>query len=300
MSPEYGEYNRVLKEQLRAADAIITTVPSTEPLFDHTLLTSTEGRRKGRLVISIGSYKPHMIELPIELLHQAVRPAHDHRHFHKHAAEGGVVVVDTLTGCLKEAGEIIQAGLIPRQLVEIGELVMLEDERSITPTPSSATSQSHPSEPSTPSSSRDSSSYEPLLDQLSLADSSSSSSLSGSYAGRPAMASVLDADGHPTVNDNDMNYDGAASSSSSRTSGRSNSLSRALSFGKKGKHSRSLSAGSSSQSKSGGKDDEMSRWLSDGNVIYKSVGLGLMDLTIGSELVKLAVERGIGTTIHDF
>ena len=52
MSPEYGEYDRLIKEQLRAADAIIMTVPSTEPLFDHLILTSTEGRKKGRLAHS--------------------------------------------------------------------------------------------------------------------------------------------------------------------------------------------------------------------------------------------------------
>ncbi|OBT57990.1 hypothetical protein VE04_01996 [Pseudogymnoascus sp. 24MN13] len=125
LTPGYGEYARLLKEQLRAADVIITTVPSTTPLFDHTILTSTEGRRRGRLIIAIGSYKPHMIEIPVELFQQAVKP-HEHRHYHKHASEGGVVVVDTLTGCLKEAGEIIQSGLSPNQLVEVGELVMLE------------------------------------------------------------------------------------------------------------------------------------------------------------------------------
>ena len=80
------------------------------------------------MLIAIGSYKPHMIEVPKEMLLQAVRPTHDHRHFHRHAAEGGVIVVDTLTGCLKEAGEVIQAGLSPMQLVEVGELVMLEDQ----------------------------------------------------------------------------------------------------------------------------------------------------------------------------
>ena len=37
-----------------------------------------------------------------------------------------------------------------------------------------------------------------------------------------------------------------------------------------------------------------------GNVIYKSVGLGLMDLVIGSELIRLGRERGIGTVIQDF
>jgi ornithine cyclodeaminase/alanine dehydrogenase-like protein (mu-crystallin family) len=41
-------------------------------------------------------------------------------------------------------------------------------------------------------------------------------------------------------------------------------------------------------------------WLETGNIIYKSVGLGLMDLVTGGDLVQLARERGVGTTIQDF
>jgi len=42
------------------------------------------------------------------------------------------------------------------------------------------------------------------------------------------------------------------------------------------------------------------KWLTNGNVIYKSVGLGLMDLVVGGDLIRLARERDIGTTIVDF
>ena len=41
-------------------------------------------------------------------------------------------------------------------------------------------------------------------------------------------------------------------------------------------------------------------WLRRGNVIYKSVGMGLMDVVVGSDLVRLADERGIGTSIPNF
>ena len=44
----------------------------------------------------------------------------------------------------------------------------------------------------------------------------------------------------------------------------------------------------------------MSRWLSNGNVIYKSVGMGLMDLVVGGEVIKLAREKNIGTTVPNF
>ena len=121
LTPSYGEYPRLLKEHLRDADVIFCCTPATAPLFDPLILTSHEGRRKGRLIVAVGSYTPAMRELPAELLRQAVRSSTNdrgHRHFHKHAVEGGVVIVDTLDGALKEAGEIIEAGLSPTQLVE--------------------------------------------------------------------------------------------------------------------------------------------------------------------------------------
>lgn len=119
LTPGYGEYPRLLKEQLRAADVVFCCTPSTVPLFEAAILTSREGRRKGRLVVAIGSYTPQMHELPVDLLRQATR-THEkgHHHYHKHAMEGGVIVVDTLDGALKEAGEIIEARLEPTQLVE--------------------------------------------------------------------------------------------------------------------------------------------------------------------------------------
>lgn len=44
----------------------------------------------------------------------------------------------------------------------------------------------------------------------------------------------------------------------------------------------------------------LARWLQKGNVIYKSVGLGLMDLTVGMHLIKYAEEKGVGTRIEGF
>jgi len=82
---------------------------------------------KGRLIVAIGSYTPEMREVPVELIRQATAvKVHTRRHlFHKHEdiVEGGVVIVDTLDGALKEAGELIEAGLEPRQLVEYVSLL---------------------------------------------------------------------------------------------------------------------------------------------------------------------------------
>ena len=47
-------------------------------------------------------------------------------------------------------------------------------------------------------------------------------------------------------------------------------------------------------------EEEMTEWLARGNVIYKSIGLGLMDLVVGNEFVRLARDMGCGTLVADF
>ncbi|KAL8827446.1 MAG: hypothetical protein Q9170_007012 [Blastenia crenularia] len=185
VSNEYGEYNRLLKDHVRKSDAIFCCTPSTMPLFPPEYLTSTEGRKKGRYVSAIGSYRQHMIEIHPDILRQAVAPEHKHHH-HRHAQKGGVIIVDSLSACMKEAGEIKQANLTPEQLVEIGELLMVK---------------------------------------------------------KAAMKEVAE----------------------------------------------------------GGEGEKgLKNWLQGGNVIYKSVGLGLMDVCVGEDLVMLSRERGVGKTFEGF
>jgi len=187
VSPEFGEYGRLLKDEVRKADVIFCCTPSRTPLFPHEFLTSREGRRKGRYVSAVGSHSWDMIELHPEIMKTAVKADSDHKHHHhKHAKQEGVIVVDTLDGCLREAGEIVQANISPDQLVEVGELIMVK--RSV---------------------------------------------------------------------------------------------------------HRELEAG-------GEGEKGLREWLTRGNVIYKSVGLGLMDLVVGGEVVRLGRERGIGTIIPNF
>jgi len=195
LTPSHTEYTRLLKEYVRASNVIFCTTPSLTPLFPATYLTNPEGRKKGRYIACIGSYKPHMVELHPDVLKYAVAPHHEHRHLHKRQKEGGAIIVDTVTGCLKEAGEIIQAKLMPDQVVELGELFMLKREAER----------------------KQAETGERKEEGCKLADNSG-----------------------------------------------------------------------------------LKEWLTKGNVIYKSVGLGLMDVVIGGELVRLARERGIGTTIEDF
>lgn len=195
LTPSHPEYERLLKEYVRSANVIFCTTPSTEPLFPASYLTNPEGRKKGRYIAMIGSYKPHMIELHPDILKQAVAPHHEHRHFHKHQTEGGAIVVDSVEACLKEAGEIIQARIKPHEVVELGELVMLR----------------------------------------------------------------RDAEKRREV------------------------------------HKETGEKGVEVPDNSG-----LHNWLFKGNVIFKSVGIGLMDVVVGNELVRLAREKGIGTVIDNF
>ncbi|PYH64661.1 putative proline utilization protein PrnX-like [Aspergillus vadensis CBS 113365] len=185
VSTDFVEYDRILHDALLKADAIFCCTPSTEPLFPAHILTSRDGRRKGRLISAIGSYRPHMTELPPELLRDEVTVHSSHRHFHKHVRRSGVVVVDSLDAALKEAGEIVQAGIRPHQVVELGELLIVRD---------------------------------------------------------------------ASRGEGDNSEDGKS----------------------------------------------LRDWVERGNVIFKSVGMGLMDLVTGGDLVRLARENGVGTTLEEF
>lgn len=218
ITPAAREYDRLLKATIRESSVIFCTTPSLKPLFPAGHLTNPEGRKKGRYVAAIGSYKPHMLELHPDILKQNVAPDHNHHH-HKHAVSGGAIVVDSVEACLKEAGEVIQAGLTGHEVVEIGELIMLR---------------------------RD-------------ADRKRQES-----AARKSMDG-LDNTG--------------------------------VEIGECEERKKKRKAKNEDEDAA---DRGMMMWLQKGNVIYKSVGLGLMDVVVGSELVALADGRGIGTRIDDF
>jgi ornithine cyclodeaminase/alanine dehydrogenase-like protein (mu-crystallin family) len=224
LTPTHNEYARLLKSTIRASSVIFCTTPSLTPLFPASYLTNPEGRKKGRYVSAIGSYKPHMCEIHPDIIRQNVAPDHG-RHFHKHAAQGGAIVVDSVEACLKEAGEIIQAGLAPTEVVEIGELVMLKRDAEKRRTECQA------------------SKSEEGLDErgIELGESDNKKKKNSKKAGAAA-----------------------------------------------GMHEGDKTHAS------------LMEWLQRGNVIYKSVGLGLMDVVVGADLVRLADERGIGTRIDNF
>ena len=195
LTPMHTEYERLLKEYVRSSNVIFMCTPSEKPLFPASYLTNPEGRKKGRYIVCVGAFKPHMIELHPDVLRYAVAPHHEHRHLHKRQREGGAIIVDTVSGCLKDAGEVVQAKLLPDQVVELGELFMLKKEA-----------------------------------------------------------------------ERKMREEG-----------------------------KEVEKGCVFDDKSGLKE-----WLVKGNVIYKTVGLGLMDIVVGNGLIDLAVERRIGTSIANF
>ncbi|PFH58037.1 hypothetical protein XA68_14240 [Ophiocordyceps unilateralis] len=250
LTPTFHEYERLLKDQVRGSDVIYCCTPSRQDLFDASILTSHEGRKKGRLIVAVGSYTPEMRELPEGLLLQATRQHEgNRRHFHKHAEEAGVIVVDTLEGVLKEAGEIIAARVNPNQLVELGELVMLNRlavEESEMTTPGCQTP------PSTAENDYFGNVDKKLSPSTLLGDPPRSPTSPLSHSRKPSLPLPF-----------------RKSSSSSLDGERK-------------------------------KEDSLARWLRDGTVVYKSVGLALMDLVVGLQLIKLANSKGIGTQIEGF
>ena len=92
-----------------------------------------------------------------------------------------------------------------------------------------------------------------------------------------------------------------SSPSSPRESG--TSLSRSLSLSsQKGKGFPFRRRNSSSSSSDGREklEHNMFTWLREGNVIYKSVGLDMMDIVVGLHVIKLAREKGIGHFVEGF
>ncbi|KAI9659698.1 MAG: hypothetical protein M1831_003596 [Alyxoria varia] len=274
LTPEYGEYSRLLKEYVRACDVMFCCTPSVKPLFPATYLTNTEGRKKARYIAAVGSYKPHLLELPVELLQQAVEGPYKES-THKHgpfqisttkAGEGGAVIVDTIDGAMKEAGEIIQAGVGANGVVELGELVMLK--------------RSH--KEAKEQQARERREQEKRREKEELRKKKRAESSEASVSSSNAEDSAKE-----------------VGSKQSRGFGKL--------FGHLRGHSREGKEEEPKEEQKKEKQEEehvgdggLFDWLTRGNVIYKSVGIGLMDVVVGMEIVKLAEERKIGTVVEDF
>jgi len=93
--------NPEIEAAVSTADVICTATSSTLPLFDSALV------KPGAHINLIGSYTPAMREADPGLIKRA----------------GRRVVVDEAKACLVEAGELVEAEMLERELVEIGVLV---------------------------------------------------------------------------------------------------------------------------------------------------------------------------------
>ncbi|KAL5598603.1 hypothetical protein BROUX41_003471 [Berkeleyomyces rouxiae] len=263
LTPGYGQFDRVVRDNVRAADVIYCCTPSTKDLFDGSVLASHDGRKKGRLIVAVGSYQPHMRELPEDLVLQAVNMGGGDKkcasHYHKHAQEGGVIVVDTIKGVKTEAGEIIHANIDPSRLVELGELVML---RKLEDSEKRALDKDDDD---------DVVSYHDTTCRLT--PTTTATSTSGKLT--------------PTT----------TSTSNTGNSLLPSSLAPPTSFSSMfRRRSRSKLRAAAKLAK----DETMTRWLYKGNVIYKSVGMGTMDLVAGMHVVRLAKAKGIGLDVPGF
>lgn len=110
-----------LRAAVGAASLIICATSSTIPLFPSSWV------RTGTHVVLIGSYTPAMREVDRVLIRRAI-PAHTPSPGEGEAPlrQRQVLLVDSRDACAIEAGELIDAGIAPAEVVEIGERVELD------------------------------------------------------------------------------------------------------------------------------------------------------------------------------
>ncbi|KAI6245546.1 hypothetical protein HI914_06786 [Erysiphe necator] len=285
-----GDVERALKTQVRSADVIFCTTPSTVPLFDPTILTSNEGRKRARLIVAVGSYSSDMIELPPEIIDQAIRPQTTNHFFQRRAEEGGAIVVDSLT-CLRDAGELVEANVRADRTVELGELVMLEyieNEQAMVDDYDDGAPQSQISQDNLLV---NNSNFNRGVFRSDSIDSCSSGTPLSKITSRKSSTNLS----KPPSSKRSGNRSRRSSDSSNAWKRRS-SVTESINVRLRKPSLLSLRSRKTQTEL----ENKLSRWLSIGNVIYKSVGIGLMDLVSGIDIVKLAKEKGIGTTISDF
>lgn len=117
--PEREDYLPRLRELLEDADVVFCTTPARTPLFPAEFLLEGSAASRARYISTIGSYTLDMAELDPALLREIVD---SEKGFHPSGRAGGAIVVDTREGCFTEAGEVVQAGLERKSVVEVGEI----------------------------------------------------------------------------------------------------------------------------------------------------------------------------------
>ncbi|KAF1830179.1 PrnX protein [Decorospora gaudefroyi] len=105
------------------ADVVFCTTPSTTPLFSAAVLATEAARKKARYVAAIGSYRLDMAEMDPEMLKQITDPEGP---FSNQVYDASIAV-DSIKGCMDEAGELVSAGIKEERMVEVGKMVGLRE-----------------------------------------------------------------------------------------------------------------------------------------------------------------------------
>ncbi|KDR72969.1 hypothetical protein GALMADRAFT_228656 [Galerina marginata CBS 339.88] len=101
---------------VKSADIIICATSSTTPLFPSSWV------KNGTHIILIGSYTPSMREVDKSLVQRAIG-SFKSLDGENSASNFPVLLVDSREACSHEAGELIDAGVSPEQMTELGQLI---------------------------------------------------------------------------------------------------------------------------------------------------------------------------------
>ncbi|KAI4650399.1 hypothetical protein J4E93_002755 [Alternaria ventricosa] len=123
----FNDKEDALEKLVTEADVMFCTTPSTSPLFPASYLTSDAGLAKSRYIAAIGSYRLDMQEIDPHLLEQISNPSG----LFASRVYQGLITVDSIKGCMDEAGELVAAGLKPEQMLEVGKVDGLRNDDEV-------------------------------------------------------------------------------------------------------------------------------------------------------------------------
>ncbi|EUC44773.1 hypothetical protein COCMIDRAFT_5909 [Bipolaris oryzae ATCC 44560] len=105
-----------LKSLVKESHVIFCTTPSTTPLFPASYLASEAD--KPRFISAIGSYRLDMQEIDPDLLSQITSPSG----LFASQVHNACIAVDSIKGCMDEAGELVKADIATERMIEVGKI----------------------------------------------------------------------------------------------------------------------------------------------------------------------------------
>ncbi|CAG7925229.1 unnamed protein product [Penicillium olsonii] len=116
-----SDFQQNIMTCLQSVDCIFCTTPSKKPLFPASYLAGRDGHRP--FISAVGSWQSDMIEVHPELLQLAVAPNAGYNPITEN--EDGVILVDDREFGLAHCGELLQAKIAAKDVVELGEIISL-------------------------------------------------------------------------------------------------------------------------------------------------------------------------------